>query len=330
MKFLSLSSIVSLILCSTAKAQTHTLSGSCNYGSVSAALTAGGVADINAFLSVATEAEAIASVSSLCDAAYSAKTLPFDKVFNKGYQFDREFFHGNTELNNFESETVPQGVYDRIDTIDDLIKPSEIIGWPSYLDEFESCPSQAAMCCWTADKFSAGGGTCASEGGCADAEPADNTDICHHDMSKSPLAARVRAGAAVFSGDSEGAAHCQAFVWDDSTAAFNGNLLFDAVNYGMDNGYTRAVPGAPMCGCVEHMPVVSTAGCKSVAASESSTITKAADGTVSIEISALALTYNTCDATSEAHGLGKYIVGDCDSFEGQQRDIRLMGYVYVG
>jgi len=163
------------------------------------------------------------------------------------------FFHGNTELNNFESETVPQGVYDRIDTIDDLIKPSEIIGWPSYLDEFESCPSQAAMCCWTADKFSAGGGTCASEGGCADAEPADNTDICHHDMSKSPLAARVRAGAAVFSGDSEGAAHCQAFVWDDSTAAFNGNLLFDAVNYGMDNGYTRAVPGAPMCGCVEHV-----------------------------------------------------------------------------
>jgi hypothetical protein len=60
------------------------------------------------------------------------------------------------------------------------------------------------------------------------------------------------------------------YTWTKSSEDYNniykGNLLFEvAMRYGLkDNGYTRSVPHAPMCACVEQMPIVSNADCRDI------------------------------------------------------------------
>jgi len=77
----------------------------------------------------------------------------------------------------------------------------------------------------------------------------------------------VPGGFAVFEGGSEGDTHCHGFAWDeigeDAIAKYKGNNLFYVSMYDhlYTRGYVRAVPGSPMCGCVEQMPVVSRSDC---------------------------------------------------------------------
>merc|ERR1711862_474191 len=114
------------------------------------------------------------------------------------------------------------------------------------------------------------GGDCNDSAGCQDAEPLDNTDVCYVDIKDSFLASHTEDGYVVYPGDSEGNVNCMGFTWtdneDDPANLYKGNLLFEvAMRYGLkENGYTRSVPHAPMCACVEQMPVVSKAACKDV------------------------------------------------------------------
>ena len=61
--------------------------------------------------------------------------------------------------------------------------------------------------------------------------------------------------------------HCHGFAWTDElsdpSAIYKGNNLFFVSMYDHLNqrGYVKAVPGAPMCGCSEQMPVVSRTDC---------------------------------------------------------------------
>jgi hypothetical protein len=49
----------------------------------------------------------------------------------------------------------------------------------------------------------------------------------------------------------------------DPSATYKGNNIFYVSMYDhmYKRGYVRNVPGAPMCGCAEQMPVVSRADC---------------------------------------------------------------------
>jgi hypothetical protein len=54
---------------------------------------------------------------------------------------------------------------------------------------------------------------------------------------------------------------------------YKGNNLFYISMYDdhmYQRGYVRSVPGAPMCGCVEKMPIVTRADCTEIAAKEGS------------------------------------------------------------
>ena len=61
--------------------------------------------------------------------------------------------------------------------------------------------------------------------------------------------------------------HCHGFAWTDElsdpSAIYRGNNLFFVSMYDHLNqrGYVKEVPGAPMCGCSEQMPVVSRTDC---------------------------------------------------------------------
>ena len=110
-----------------------------------------------------------------------------------------------------------------------------------------SCKLNTAMCCYTES---------------AKDTLLDNSDICRHDLSTSPQSNHVKSGWSVFDGDE--AAYCVGFTWKDgeSSDENKGNALFYASLYQTANhGFMGNVPGAPMCACLEQMPVVSNAAC---------------------------------------------------------------------
>jgi len=103
-------------------------------------------------------------------------------------------------------------------------------------------------------------------------------------------------------------------------------LLFEvAMRYGLkENGYTRSVPHAPLCGCVEQMPVVSKADCKDVEAANTwSFAPDEVTGLLTVWQSAVDLKYNDCgDLDLAAHYLATHnttishrITGECAAQE---------------
>jgi len=118
------------------------------------------------------------------------------------------------------------------------------------------------------------------------------------------------------------------FTWtdneDDTSALYKGNLLFEiAMKYGLkDNGYTRSVPHAPMCSCVEQMPVVSRSDCMDATVTDNWSFTPDADsGLLTLYQSSVDLVYNDCNGDdlathySNVHGnsISDRLVGDCEA-----------------
>ena len=174
-----------------------------------------------------------------------------------------------------------------------------------------SCKMNTAMCCFTESA--------------KDALP-DNSDICRHDLSTSPQSNHVKSGWSVFAGDE--AAHCVGFTWKegDSSDENKGNALFYASLYQTaKHGFMGNVPGAPMCACLEQMPVVSNAAC--IKADDNGTMNyKLLFDAVTGEVSAthtVNMSYGACDeadlsthvktvhaGTSIATDIDNYLVGE--------------------
>lgn len=129
------------------------------------------------------------------------------------------------------------------------------------------------MCCWVQDRQAGDdNGNCEEpyDENCVNEDPMDNVDICAVDMGRSPESNRVEDGTAIFPGEQEGDAHCHGFAWGnselDANTIFRGNNLFfiSAFDHLVKRGYVKNVPGAPMCACVEQMPIVSRADCTEI------------------------------------------------------------------
>jgi len=249
-----------------------TFSGQCTYDNFLAAAVQHGCTEpsLLAYLDVGNTTESRQKVTELCtDATYKARqeSYKFSDIARGGYQFDREFMNGGSEWNNAFNPDLS-----RVEWIEDNILTTKAISFPDYLHNFKSeeCTSKAVSCCWTSDSSSAGAGSCTDSAGCQDGDPVDNTDVCYVDIEDSYLASHTEDGSVFYPGDAEGSVNCMGFTWtddeDDPANLYKGNLLFEvAMRYGLkDNGYTRSVPHAPMCACVEQMPVVSRADCKDV------------------------------------------------------------------
>jgi len=160
-------------------------------------------------------------------------------------------------------------------------------------------------------------------------DPDDNTDVCEHDMANSARAARVRNGHAVYSvgadSNDEGNVYCEGFTWDDSSdGPFKGNTLFEvAMKKGfMENERTRAIPGAPMCGCIESMPTVSRAACTNAVVTQTFTVHIEDTSEISLEMTNLDLSFGDCDGKdlaeyytdrfgNEGKDISDRIVGEC-------------------
>merc|ERR1719410_2218273 len=277
--------------------------GECTYENVIAigALDGCSEEDLFIYLGVEDSISALAKIGDLCAIANSNAAnsfFHFSSISNAGYQFDREFMNGGTNWNNLIQSTGRS----RIPIIEENIASKKGITFPENLNNFDtakSCDSMAVMCCWISDSSSVGEGNCVNAKGCQDADPLKNTDICYVDIENSPLASHTTSGFAIFPDDAEGATNCMGFTWTsdeaDPSNLYKGNLLFEvAMRYGLkDNGYTRSVPHAPMCACVEQMPVVSHADCKDLEAVTTWSVSKNEWG-FHISSSTDAITFNDC------------------------------------
>jgi len=249
-------------------------------------------------------AEAKVKVMELCHAAMDAvmndpaKVVPWDQVTNKGENFDKEYFDGNTFWNeeyqtNYDT-LIPGEPANKLrrdaERVDDLYRtvasrvPFE---WPSHIDNFDNCEMRAAMCCWVSDRqANDNNGNCATpyDENCVDADPADNTELCAVDMARGSNSTEFKDGLSIYAGgfnqvdgntrDSEGPTHCHGFAWGldpyEADSRYKANNLFYVSMYDhmYQRGYVRNVPGAPMCGCLEKMPIVTRSDCTEIDATE--------------------------------------------------------------
>lgn len=120
-------------------------------------------------------------------------------------------------------------------------------GYPANLNIEAECDLQTIMCCFVEGDFAGHGDA--------------TTDVCHHDLHASPQANHIKHGWSAFPG-AEGPTHCVGFTWMHDGGSL-GNMMYDvSLRQTARKGYVRGVPGAPLCGCVEHMPVVEEAACR--------------------------------------------------------------------
>ena len=191
----------------------------------------------------------------------------------------------------------------------------EPLVWPGdHLPQFdleEVCETRAAQCCWPQDRqANDNNGNCAKEydTNCVDKDPGDNTDLCAVDLEYAPENNFINSsGFAVFrnpSGLNEGPIHCHGFAWandeSDTITRYKANNLFFVSMYDHmhQRGYVRNIAGAPMCGCVEKMPIASRSDCTQVNVQESYKFVKAAgDGFVG-EITRADVQFQACQGAN--------------------------------
>lgn len=196
-----------------------------------------------------------------------------------------EFFDGGTNLNEERQYTDEEGVerwvlqddFSKINSFYENAALGDLIEYPNNMKNFEDCEVRAAYCCWIQDRQAGdNNGNCATpyDDNCVNADPGDNTDLCYVDMTDGSASSHIAGGFSIFPDDEEGDIHCHGFAWGNDEDAldvrYKGNNLFYVSMYDhfYQRGYVRGVPGAPMCGCAEQMPVVSRADCTEMDISE--------------------------------------------------------------
>lgn len=256
--------------CTSGTIATLPAGSQCNYANFFAALSADCKADVaNLFLNDAgtplSEVDRRAEVDALC--LYDAPTQ-FVEI-QGSYQDDRRYFAGGGNLvDGLQSWDVLKG---RIARFESNLGSNTLIAFPEYAARIEynannglgangypanmnldvSCQLNTVMCCFTDDSIS----SFASNGDAT-------TDVCRHDLRDSPQSNHIANGWSVFPG-SETATHCVGFTWKDGQDELIGNMMYDiSLRNTANKGYRRGVPGAPMCGCLEHMPTVESAECR--------------------------------------------------------------------
>ena len=269
-----------------------------------------------------TREEILDKIAEACSAAY----LPFGAISGEDHIFDKEYYDGGTYWNEQRQSVDKNGITihklksdpgSRIHDIYDNISESNGITFPDNLTNFENCDLNAVMCCFVQDRQAGdNNGNCATpyDEKCVDANPGDNTDICYVDMSRSPTSSRTTDGFSLFEGDDEDDSHCHGFAWaEDSTdisARFKGNNLFYVSMYDhfTQRGYVRNVPGAPMCGCVEQMPVVTRSDCTQIDINnEDVTFTYSTETGLTAEVTNIDIDFNSCQgANNNNNDLGAY------------------------
>jgi len=257
---------------------------------------------------------------------YEDNKVVWSDVTLEGDKFDKEYYDGNGDWNeehqsNYPHPPVVPGEASNVlnrdaERVDDLYETHlqrYPLQWPgdapTSLSNFDNCELNSVMCCWVSDRQANDhNGNCATpyDEKCLDADPGDNTDLCAVDMARSGDSPHVEDGFAIFPGDEEGPVHCHGLAWGmdemEPDSRYKANNLFyvSMSDHLHDRGYVRPVQGAPMCACVERMPIVSRSDCTEIKAKEFYKISfDAVTGEPQASLDYVDINFNACQG---AHG----------------------------
>jgi hypothetical protein len=172
--------------------------------------------------------------------------------------------------------------------IDDMYTNESRENYFTAPGNFETCESQAAMCCWHRDRqYFDNNGNCNAQD-CANQNPGDNTDLCWTEVDDE-----------IFpypGSDTEKQLHCHGLAWSNDLTDFNTKGKFNTLFYVSmydhlkQRGYAESIAADPnimsdqaMCGCVEDMAPVARSDCSELVATASYTTSIGADGVIEIE-----------------------------------------------
>lgn len=242
-----------------------TFTGTCNYANFANNLNLpNGCTSEGLFPVGATQAEKESLIANLCE--YDA-IVQFVEILGT-YQDDRRYFAGGGDM--VDSQAAWEVVTGGLQRFEDNLASDTLIAFPEYaarvkynqlnnggdngypanMNLEKSCGLKTVMCCFTDDGDGYNDGDL-------------TTDVCRHDLRDSPQSNHIANGWSVFPRE-ETPAHCVGFTWTAENADLVGNMLYDvSLRNTLTKGYKKGVPGAPMCGCIEHMPVVESAMCRS-------------------------------------------------------------------
>jgi hypothetical protein len=262
---------------------------------------------------------------------FSLHLSGFGNVTSKGQQFDKAFMDGVGAFNNdAEANIKLASSAARVMRFDANVASNARVLWPEYeslrpyvgtniapytsnFNLTSSCALRAAMCCFVEDRM--------------DGVLESNSVACRHDIADSRQSSNLNSGWGIYNSTTT-KAYCTATAWgaENSTSElYKGNALYD-ISFGtmLRKGYVKNIDGAPMCGCVENMPVVSNTDCRELTVSkEEYSITITSAGALNIIQIDVVITYIPCTkspfithystlaSTQEIAKMQTRIVGDC-------------------
>jgi len=278
----------------------------------------------------------------LCASADNGGEYPFHNIagINGSYDshFDKNFYDGGTywneeietELENDESED--EDFTKRLKRDAAHVKrfyedtaQYGTVEWPGQHSNFDldTCDIHAAMCCWVQDRQAGdNNGNCKTpyDTNCIDKDPADNTDLIAVHLDKAPKSNSVKSnkGVILHSGDNaagEGSVHCHGMAWSNDpnhfTSRYKGNNLFYISMYDHlhQRGYVRNAQGAPMCACLEQMPVVSRSDCTQTDLKEKFEVAyDPTTGEYNVKLTKIDVDFNACQgANNNNNNLAAYV-----------------------
>lgn len=233
----------------------------------------------------------------------------FDDAFMEQYIDGKT--HLNLETGNFQGNCV----YGRNDEIGSNIAAFKMEkAHETQMEGFGSlqqCSGQAIMCCFGRDRqFGDNNGNCAieSKGGCEDADPADNSNLCKTETQ-------------VYPNDDppENDIHCHGLAWGEDENDFSRQLIFNnfffvsLYDHMYSRGYVeRTIPNDPadfgMCDCLENMPPVTRSDCTEVAVNPF-IIARSNDGTAitATRPERLDVEFNSCRGIGRSNDLSTHL-----------------------
>jgi len=233
------------------------------------------------------EMDVYSNIEKVCTGAYKLSgydvydegTLGMDAATER--QITAEYLDGGSVWNyaNSNDDTAT------IERVASTVATSRLLAWPDH-HALEHCDIGAAMCCSAVSR--------------TDPVANDpNAEVCYVDIKASKRTARVRDGYSIYTQDQANDVYCEAFAWGTDggsmQSALKGNALFQAGFANMLDGSVEQIPGAPLCGCLDRMPVVTNAKCTQVTSTDS-TVNVTFDKSLGVFDSSLALgTISTSD-----------------------------------
>jgi hypothetical protein len=243
------------------------ISGECTVANFAAAV--GGTTKLATYLGTTNNVSVMQGILDTKCANALKPTKDLSDTTGKGPQFLKNYLDGGSTWNDNYEENKSYILSEDAAIIDTVYKndvKTSVFGspdggtsttYPRYFSNFFKgnleCPLGVIECCYTASRL-------------ASNPFKGNADICALDMKEAAKSNHIKAmSMTYYDTNSKDQAYCSAFAYDKGSFgdAVKYNTLFHmAMKTNLyNNGLVKNIPGAPLCGCVEQMPIVDNATC---------------------------------------------------------------------